>query len=123
MYSLCVKKLRAPVSFQERYTSRDIVYLPDNLRWFRIVDSFKILLHSCIVVPLLVKIVTIPSKDNVSLHGIKVGLLRKIDCQYKKISLIKYIKLLLYRFLMITKELSRQCMWVVRERIKTDLAI
>lgn len=50
-------------------------YLPDNLGWLCVVNGFEKLLHGCVEITLLIKIIAIFPKNYVSLHSIKIGLL------------------------------------------------
>lgn len=54
-------------------------YFADHLGRFSIVDCFQVLLHRSVIVPLLVQVIPILSKDGVSLAVVDAGFLGKID--------------------------------------------
>lgn len=74
----------------------------DNLRWFRVVNCSKILLHSRIVVAALVQEITVFAIDGILLQWIDANLLRKIDSQDVEITVVEYFKSLLEALLPIS---------------------
>lgn len=79
--------------------------LANNLRWFGIIDSPQILLHSSVIVSTLVQEVAVLAVDGILLKRINADLLRKIDSQDVEVSLVEDFQPLLQTLLAIPEDL------------------
>lgn len=82
-------------------------YLSDDLRRFGTVNGFQILLHSGVIIPLFMKVISILSENYISLRSTNSGFLCQVDRHHVEISLIKNFEFLLQRLFMIAKQLLR----------------
>ena len=72
------------------------------------INRLQILLHSSIVVPLLMQVITILTENHVPLSSIDTGFLCKIDSKDVEIALVENFEFLLQCLLVIPKELPSQ---------------
>ena len=83
-----------------------ISHLSYDLRWFRIVNSSKILLHGSIKVFVLIQIVAVFAKNDILEGRVSTTLLYNLDRKHIETSLVEDLEFFLQRFLMIAENLQ-----------------
>ena len=78
VYSLGIQELYKYVKASvDQYSHK--TNLTYDLRWFCIVDSFQVLLHRGVIVPFLIKEISVFAKDDVPLVSVHASFLRETD--------------------------------------------